>query len=417
MLHLIRKWFAWSLWLCTLGARADFQGSTHLTPFDEDTIAYSKTKSAGPVAKLQARLDRGEARLVRDDRYDFLLSVLTHLQVRPSSQMLVFSKTSFQRERIDPQHPRGIFFGDNVYVGFVPGSPLLEIAEVDPKLGAVFYTLDQSQPKPRFTRTDQCLECHASARSMGVPGHLVRSFATDDRGVVDLSTGVSQVNHRTPVEERWGGWYVSGTHGKMTHRGNQFGRETNSAGNLTSLGKFFDPAPYPAPTSDIVALMVLEHQTHLHNFITRLNYESTLALKQYGHVRYLKSITEAFVKYLLFAEEAPLASPVRGVSDFTRDFPAAGPRDSRGRSLRDFDLQTRMFKYPCSYLIYSDAFAALPAPIREKVYERMLEILTGHETGADDQKLARESRRAILEILAETKSDLPKAWPSAARAP
>jgi hypothetical protein len=415
MLIIVRKWLAWSLFTSALMAQADFQGATHLTPFDEDTIAYSKTKSAGPVAKLQARLDRGEAQLIRDDRYDFLLSVLTNLQVRPSSQMLVFSKTSFQRERIDPQHPRGIYFGDNVYVGFVPGSPLLEITEVDPKLGAVFYTLDQSQPKPRFVRTDQCLECHASARTMGVPGHVVRSFATDERGIVDLASGVSQVNHRTPFEERWGGWYVSGTHGTMTHRGNRFGT-TNALGNLTSLARFFDATPYPQTSSDIVALMVLEHQTHGQNFLTRLNYESTLALKQYGHVRYLKSITEAFVKYVLFTEEAPLASPVRGVSEFAREFAATGPRDSRGRSLRDFDLQTRMFKHPCSYLVYSDAFAALPAPIREKVYERMLEILTGKETGADYQTLSRESRRAVLEILAETKSDLPKAWKSAARA-
>lgn len=412
---LIRKWFASSLLLPALLARADFQGATHLTPFDGDTIAYSKTKSSGPVAKLQARLDRGEAQLVRDDRYDFLLSVLTNLQVRPSSQMLVFSKTSFQRERIDPQHPRGIYFGDNVYVGYIPGSPLLEITEVDPKLGAVFYTLDQSQPKPRFTRTDQCLECHASSRSMGVPGHLVRSLTTDGRGVADLASGVSQVNHRTPFEERWGGWYVSGTHGTMTHRGNRFGPAMNALGNLTSLARFFDASPYPQASSDIVALLVLEHQTHGHNFLTRLNYESTLALKQYGHVRYLKSITEAFVKYLLFAEEAPLAAPVRGVSEFARDFSTGGPRDARGRSLRDFDLQTRMFQHPCSYLIYSDAFAALPAPIREKVYERMLEVLTGKETGADYEKLSRASRRAILEILAETKSDLPKAWKAAAR--
>jgi hypothetical protein len=415
MMLLIRTVCAAGLLLSALVARADFQGSTHLTPFDEDTIAYSKTKSEGPVAKLQARLDRGEAQLVRDGRYDFLLSVLTNLQARPSSQMLVFSKTSFQRDRIDPQHPRGIYFGDNVYVGYIPGSPLLEIAEVDPKLGAVFYTLDQSQPKPRFTRTDQCLECHASARSMGVPGHLVRSFATDERGGVDLASGVSQVNHRTPFEERWGGWYVSGTHGMMTHRGNRFGAGTNALGNLTSLARFFDTDAYPQASSDIVALMVLEHQTHGQNFITRLNYESTLALKQYGHVRYLKSITEAFVKYLLFTEETPLAAPVRGVSEFAREFAAAGPRDARGRSLRDFDLQTRMFKYPCSYLIYSDAFAALPAPIREKIYERMLEILNGKEAGEDHAKLSRESRRAILEILAQTKSDLPKAWRLAAQ--
>jgi hypothetical protein len=424
MLIHLRHWLALTAGAATLLAQPDFQGATHLTPFDEDTIAYSKTKSDGPVAKLQERLDHGHAELIRDNRYDFLLSVLTNLQVRPSSQMLVFSKTSFQRERIDPEHPRGIYFGDNVYVGFVPGSPLLEITEVDPKLGAVFYTLDQSQPKPRFIRTDQCLECHASARTMGVPGHVVRSFATDERGIVDLASGVSQVNHRTPIEERWGGWYVSGTHGRQTNRGNLFGREaferqareSNYTGNLTSLERFFDTTPYPVPSSDIVALMVLEHQTHLHNFITRLNYESTLALKQYGHVRYLKSMTEAFVKYLLFAEEAPLTASVRGNSDFAKDFSAVGPRDSRGRSLRDFDLQTRIFKYPCSYLIYSDAFTALPAPIREKVYERMLEILIGKETGSDYRNLSRESRRAILEILAETKSDLPNAWKSAARA-
>ena len=202
----------------------------------------------------------------------------------------------------------------------------------------------------------------------------------------------------------------------MTHRGNEFGRHPDSGENVISLGKYFDAAPYPQTSSDIVALLVLEHQTHGHNFLTRLNYESSLALKQYGHVRYLKNIADAFVKYLLFAEETPLASPVRGVSDFSREFAAAGPRDSRGRSLRDFDLQTRMFQYPCSYLIYSDAFAALPAPIREKVYERMLEVLTGKETGADYAKLSRESRRAILEILVETKSDLPKAWRTAARA-
>ena len=135
-----------------------------------------------------------------------------------SSQVLVFSKTSFQRERISPQSPRAVFFNDEVYVGYVVGSPLLELATVDPKLGWVFYTLEQAEvEKPKFVRTDQCLECHASAKTMGVPGHLVRSFATDDDGVVDLATGTSLVNHRTPLEERWGGWYVTGTHGNQLH--------------------------------------------------------------------------------------------------------------------------------------------------------------------------------------------------------
>ena len=392
-------------------------------PFEEDTIGYSRTLSSGPVSKLQSRINKGEVVLKHDNAYGYLLSVLENLHAARSSQMLVFSKTSFQRDRIDPKHPRALFLGDDVYVGFVPGSPLLEISEADPKLGAVFYTLDQSPAaKPRFQRNDQCLECHATSKTMGVPGHLVRSFATDVNGVVDLATGVSLVNHRTPLAERWGGYYVTGTHGAQTHRGNLIGpedftrqqREPNFAGNVTKLEPFFDPAPYPAATSDIVALMVLEHQLHLHNFITRLNYESTIALRQYGHVRYLKSATEGFLKYLLFTEEAPLTARVQGVSAFTREFPASGPRDVRGRSLRDFDLQTRLFKYPCSYLIYSDAYAALPREIKEVIQQRLLEILTGKDKTGDYKMLSSADRRAILEILAETKPDLPKEWKQAA---
>jgi len=400
----------------------DFQGATHMTPFDEDTIAYSKSKATGPVAKLQERMERGELELKRDPKYGYLLALLQTLHVKPSSQMLVFSKTSFQRERIDPKHPRGVYFNDEVYVGYVPGSDLLELSEVDPKLGAVFYTFDQSEAKPRLARNDQCLECHASAKSMGVPGHLVRSFATDDSGVVNLSSGTSLVNHRTPFAERWGGWYATGTHGTQPHRGNLFGKETFArherepafGGNVTNLAKYFDLAPYPERSSDIVALMVLEHQTHMHNFITRLNYDSTIALKQYGHVRYLRSATEAFVRYLLFAEEAPLTSPVRGNSAFAREFAAQGKRDRRGRSLRDFDLNTRLFKYPCSYLIYSEAFEALPKEIREKIYARMFEILSGKDPGADYQKLSPESRRGVLAILADTKPGLPPEWKTTA---
>ncbi len=401
-------------------ARAgDFQGATHIMPFDEDTIAYSKTPSTGPVAKLQQRIDKGEVTLTHDEQFGYLLAILEELKVRKSSQMLVFSKTSFQRERIDPKHPRGVFFGDNAYVGYVPGSTILEISEADPKLGAVFYTFDQSQiGKPRFVRTDQCLECHATSKTMGVPGHLARSFATDESGVVDMSSGISLVNHRTPFDERWGGWYVTGTHGTQTHRGNLIGkaafvrqeREPNFLGNVTNLARFFDTSPYLAAQSDIVALMVMEHQVHMQNFITRLNYESTLALRQYGHVRYLKSVTESFVKYLLLAEEAPLTAEVKGSPEFIKAFASEGPRDSRGRSLRDFDLKTRLFKYPCSYLIYSDAFNALPAEIKTKIYERLLEILSENDIGGEYARLSPEVRCSIREILAETKRDLPASW-------
>jgi len=397
----------------------DFQGATHIMPFDEDTIAYSKTPETGSVARLQERIDRGALKLQHDAAYGYLLAVLKELRVSTNSQMLVFSKTSFQRERIAPKTPRSIFFNDEVYIGFIPGAPLMEVSTADPKLGAVFYTLNQAEAeKPRFVRNDQCLECHASAKTMGVPGHLVRSFTTDENGVVDLNSGTSQVNHRTPLAERWGGWYVTGRHGGQTHRGNLVGeaafarQETNPnyLGNLTSLSRFFDTAPYPTPHSDIVALMVLEHQTHMHNFITRLNYAATMALQQYGHLKYLKSVTEAFLKYLLYTEEVQLTAPISGTSEFTRSFAAQGPRDRQQRSLRDFDLQTRLFKYPCSYLIYSEAFDNLPTRLKEYLYQRLWEILSGKDTSPDFQTLNAETRQAILEILAQTKHGLPDYW-------
>ncbi len=388
-------------------------------PFDEETINYSKTKAEDRIARLQERIDKGEVKLKHDDTFGYLLSLLEELKVPASSQMLVFSKTSFQRERISPRAPRAVFFNDDVYVGYVPGSPLLEISSADPRLGGVFYTLEQAETdKLRLVRTDQCLECHASAKTMGVPGHLVRSFSTDESGVVDLSNGVSLVNHRTPFEERWGGWYVTGSHGKQTHRGNLIGKaaferqekEPNYLGNLSDLSQFFPVSNYPKPQSDIVALMVLEHQTHMHNFITRLHYESTVALQQYGHINYLKGIVNSFLKYVLFTEEAPLLAPVKGNPDYAKAFESAGPKDKQGRSLREFNLETRLFKYPCSYLIYSDAFDNLPEPMKAHLYQRLWDILTGKDTSPDFQRISQDSKRAILEILTETKPGLPDYW-------
>jgi hypothetical protein len=395
----------------------DFQGSTHMVPFDEDTIRYSKTKETGPVARLQEKLDKGELQLKHDARFGYLPSVLEALGVPKSSQMLVFSKTSFQRERIAPRTPRSVFFGDNVYVGYVQGSPLMELTSVDPKLGGVFYTLEQKESdRPTFTRMDQCLECHASAKTMGVPGHLLRSFETDEAGTVDLQSGVSLVNQRTPMAERWGGWYVTGTHGSQLHRGNLVGKDDferqkkspNFAGNVLDLSSFFNVSACPEKTSDIVALMVMEHQSHMHNFLTRVGYEAEMAMRHYGHVNYLKNITEAFMRYLLFTEEAALTAPVKGNSEFTRVFASAGPRDKQGRSLRDFDLNTRLFKFPCSYLIYSPAFDSLPDMFRAQVYRRLFDILTTESPGKDFQGIAMETRRVIFEILLETKPNLPK---------
>lgn len=417
MLIGLKIWMVSLLRLSLLGT--DFQGATHLMPFDEDTINYSKMSANSVIEKLQKRIDQGEVKFNFDNQWGYLEPLLRELKIIPSSQILTFAKTSLQRERINPNNPRSLYFNDRVYIGYIPGAPVLEVAVADPKLGGVFYTLEQKEvPAPKFARNDQCLECHASAKTMGVPGHLIRSFETDESGVIELSTGTSQVNHRTPLKDRWGGWYVTGTHGNQMHRGNLMGKpaferqakEPNFLGNLTDLSPFFETRKFIEPSSDIVALMIFEHQAHMHNFLARLNYEATLALEQYGHLNYLKSKITSFLKYLLFVDEIQLTAPVNGRLDFIKQFSKDAPKDQNGRSLRDLDLKDRMFKYPCSYMIYSEAFDSLPPNLLNLIYSRLYEILTRKDTSKEFEFLTSSDRKAILEILAETKKDLPAYW-------
>ena len=338
--------------------------------------------------------------------------------VEAASQTLVFSKTSLQREHIHPGNPRAIYFNDDVYLGYIPGSPLVEVSEVDPRLGGVFYVVEQKPTeRPVIKRVDNCLECHASSRTMGVPGHLFRSVETDRQGVIDLSTGIEPIDDRTPLADRWGGWYVTGTHGAAQHRGNRLGDEFVKAkahpalgGNKTRLDEYFEVAKYPTAGSDIAALMVLGHQVHLHNLIARVHYMAVQHLAAYGHVDYLKSPVDGLVKQVLMAGEIPLEYPVRGDPEYVRAFEKTGPRDRQGRSLRQLDLQNRLFKHPCSFLIHSEAFRRLPDPVKQKVYRRMAEVLSGADRSEPFQHLSAADRQAIREILTDTLEDLPPDW-------
>ncbi|MGV3532467.1 MAG: hypothetical protein ACO1QR_08860, partial [Chthoniobacteraceae bacterium] len=204
----------------------DFQGSTHAVPFDEPPIGYSEATADDPIAKLQEKIAKGEVKLEWDDQHGYLPALLKELQVPVSSQMLVFSKTSLQRKLIAPETPRALYFNDDVYLGFIPGSPKLEIAAQDPKLGSIFYTLEQEKVRrPKFVRDADCLRCHGTARSLGVPGPVLRSIATDKSGELETGKETEQVNHCTPIAERWAGWYVTGKHGDQTHLGNLIGSD------------------------------------------------------------------------------------------------------------------------------------------------------------------------------------------------
>lgn len=397
----------------------DFQGSTHQVPYDDEVIKYTGEPSNDPVAQLAKKIESGEVKLPWDEKFGYLPGLLDLLHVPKSSQTLVFSKTSVQRSEITPSNPRSLFFNDDVYLGYIPGAPVMEVSAVDPKLGGVFYSLEQEKVrKPKFTRESDCLRCHSGPRSLGVPGHLMRSIGTDLTGELDALTEIEGIDHCTPLADRWAGWYVTGQLGGQTHRGNLVGPEAfarhaqdpSYLASLNDLSCFFDPSKYLMPGSDVVALMVLEHQAHMHNYITRLNYEARIMLSMYGHIRYLKHQEDAFLRCLLFTEEAPLTAAISGNPEFTRAFAAPGPRDHLGRSLRDFDLQTRIFLHPCSFLIYTASFDSLPAPIHDHLLERLYAILTGADEDPQFARRTPEERQAILEILRETKPGLPAYW-------
>jgi hypothetical protein len=484
-------------------------------PFSDAPINYRSNDLNDPVSQLQQKLDQGKATLVYEPEHGYLRSVLQLLQVPIDSQTLVFSKTSFQYPKISPEHPRALYFNDDIYVGSVHEGKAIEIVSFDPRQGAIFYLLDERKvEKPAFQRAElDCTQCHIAAGTRGIPGVLLRSVYPTTTGTLVPGTRALITDQESPWSERWGGWYVTGDLAGGTSRGNAVVEDnpstpasdaaapsatstpTSVAGSapsaasttprsvaasapsaatkLTSLGKPFDSSAYLSPDSDVVAHLVLAHQTQMHNLITLTNYKTRLALySQADHSgnaapstnappfangapsengvpsahaapsanaapsadappstnaapaeatlpeatrRQFERPAEQLLRYLLFANEAPLPGSsskqrVGASSSFAKEFAARGPRDSKGRSLRDLDLTTRIFRYPCSYLVYSDSFAALPEPARTYVYHRLLEVLSGQDQSQDFARLTAADRQAVLEILLDTQHGLPQEW-------
>lgn len=378
-------------------------------PFRQQPIDYFGPAAREPVARLRERLESGDAALQFEAPRGYLLSLLNALDVPVESQVLVFSKTSVNARLISPQTPRAIYFNDSVFVGWVPDATSLEISSIDPLKGALFYTLRQEQTaSPRPMREETCLLCHASGNSLHVPGHLLRSFVTDEQG--NPLSGYSRIDQNNPLSQRWGGWYVTGTHGAQSHLGNlasEADRRLHQekpahGGNVTDLNGRVNLTRYAARHSDIVALLILDHQVTVHNLLTRVNFES----------RFQRPVNseEQLVRALLFAEAPPLTAAVTGTSGYAAWYEKQGRRDRMGRSLRQLDLQTRLFKYRCSPLIYTPAFDELPVEVKLRVYRRLWDVLTGSDSSRPFATLPTAERRSILEILRETKPELPEYW-------
>ena len=412
---------------------ADRLEDTIFIPLDHPAIQYAG-ETTDPVGRLAKRLESRQATLdYAPNGLGYLPALLKQLDIRADSQVLVFSKTSIQSERISPRTPRAIYFNDDTSVGYVQNGEALELTSLDPKQGIILYSLDPARnARPMLGRRDDCLRCHQGPVTLAVPGLLISSVHPPSGRPGEEHGNAVMTDHRTAFSDRWGGWYVTGTHGAQYHLGNNpdltdpvhpGSSSRPNTQNITDLSGRFDTSRYLLPTSDLVALLVLEHQTRMTNLMIRVGWDMRVAQhdgKLAAERGQLDTETDELVAYMLFGGEPRLREPVAGVSEFSKTFPQRGPRDKQGRSLRDFDLKTRLFRYPLSYMIYTAAFDGMPELVRERVYRRLYDILTGQDSsksvgGLSLQNLSAEDRTAILEIVRETKPGLPAYW-SAVRA-
>ena len=381
-------------------------------------MGYSRATPTDSVTLLSQRIESGEVKLKFEDPNGYLISILEQLDIDVVSQMLVFSKTSSQIGQILPKTPRAIYFNDEVYVAWVQGGREIEISALDKNLGPVFYTLSQEKGTATALRreTFRCLRCHDSYSMSGggVPRYLMGSMFSDDSGRTVAHEGWYLTTDQTPLRERWGGWYVTGIHGDQLHMGNlivtdpsnpkQF--DLSRGANVIELGELIDIAPYAGEHSDIVALLVFEHQVYVQNLIIRANWQiRSVLVERPATSADIEKVAEPLVRAMLFVGAAPLSGPIAGTSGFAEWFVRRGPRDPEGRALMELDLNSSLFKYPLSYLIYSASFDALPQSVKDYIYSRLNEVLGGMDRRALFSHLSDGNRQAIFEILKATKPD------------
>lgn len=397
--------------------------------FEQAPIAYSATAPQDAIARLEAKLAVGAVKLAGDDR-EILRQLLQALDVPEASQMVVFSKTSFQLGLIHPGNPRALYFSDTCYVGWVPGG-LMEVASIDPQLGPVFYHFDpqaKAAKKPRFSREPDCLRCHGGTFVRDIPAVFTRSIATERSGQPIYSQGSTVVDDATPFAERWGGWFVTGT-GGAKHRGNVLGREDDGrlvtdldyGGSRAELPLAAGPQRFPVPTSDVAALLVFEHQCTMQNALTRaafqcrriLHYQQNLQrdLKEtvteqptYDSAkRVFDASAQDVLDILLFKDEAVLpAGAIGRRGAFPDVYEQRGRRTRDGHSLRELDLKAHVFRLRCSPLIDSASFQALPLPLKQRLAARLRRVLESPETEPRYAYLTAGERAGIRTVLVET---------------
>ncbi|MDB6137729.1 MAG: hypothetical protein JWO94_801 [Verrucomicrobiaceae bacterium] len=359
-----------------------------------------------------ARIEAGEIKLDTTSEKTQLTSLLKALDVPVTSQLLVYSATSFQGGLIRPANPRALYFNEEVYVGFVPGGRF-EVAAIDPELGPVFRIFrPASSGLPEVTRTERCMNCHAGRTSKQVPGLVAESVICTNTGASLDGFRREQVGHTIPLADRLGGWHVTGAHEHGDHLGNLMGEA--APGGYKRLvdppGSLFDWDHYPVSTSDLFTHLIHEHQLGFHNLVTLAVYRTRDALEA-GHGKLsgddsaaLNDIARQLVRYLLFANEAKLpAGGIKPDPAFLKDFLARRKLIANGASLRDVDLHGRLFKYRCSYMIQAPSFAALPREFKDRVLAGLSAALREQGAPPEFDYLPLAEKQAIRAILKESR--------------
>ena len=404
------------------GVASGQRGGVFRESRDHPAIRYTDGARSDAVTALNEALQSGDIELAFDPASGYLRSLLDALDVPVESQVTVFSETSFQARWVTPESPRAIYFNDTVAVGWVRGADVLEIASLDPAQGVGFYSLDQQRTdRPELRRNEQCLACHLSWDTLGVPGLMTLNTLPlpDDPNAYAVGW---VTDHRSPLEDRWGSWYVTGAPPSLRHLGNRTEPFEYIPGGgdpapvLATLDGVVDLDGYPTAYSDLVALMVLEHRNHMTNLLVRLGWQARIDAHPGASRRRtaggpgpptLEEGAVELVDYLLFVDEAPLPPGIASTSGYAEVYSSRGPFDSRGRSLHQLDLDGRLLRYPCSPLVYADAFDALPAPALDAVYRRMWTVLSGAAAEPRYTRLSRADRTSVVEILRDTKPSLP----------
>ena len=396
-------------------------------------VDYAADAGRNPVAELNARLLRGEETLVYEGERGYLDSLLEALDIDPESQLLVFSPTSLQHKLISPDRPRALYFNDDTYIGYVQNSDIIEVTTLDEEKGIVFYTFDNAPRDSRYFEraTQTCLVCHDTQGTMGggIPMLMALSSVYSKRNTPLANySGIGNITDESPVEDRWGGWYVTGRHGLQAHLGNMLLEKEGDLKNLddfrvwnleTLAGTgYMDPAPYPRDTSDIVALMVLEHQLTVQNQISYVRHKAPAVLMRRGleedinaeswtelserAQQSLGRMLDQLVKTLVFQDAAVIGSRLSGSEEFVVNFENRGPEDKKGRTLRKLKVDKTLFQYPVSYLLYSDDLNALPGYVKDYIYAKLIEYLREEGDLPGNSNFSESDRIEALQILLET---------------